>query len=316
MYATWTSHARVARALADQLEALLGADRDLLTITASDVLSLGVAKAGGDIGMRRVDLLLRVCRWAEQEYGVSHGYRALRLQHGWRKRLAAAHTTTAERARGGRQYSVAETGRLWHVLHSPHARIHPVLRDAVLLGGEQRLGQVLLTTIDDVRQVDGVWVFRPPPSGNKLTSWIIVPDAQTKRFDAIMAAASGRPDGRLFPRSCSTMMNAWRSLEEQAEVQHLGWFGLHRSMIDLCDRALGELRRDAQNPLTQSGDIVLDAISAHKSTGLRSPRFIQSPVGDPSVPTQPSPMWDILISAMRVIRRARERAMHHALWSK
>jgi hypothetical protein len=315
MYASWSKHARIARALADQVEDRLGADRDLLTISANDVVSISAAEAVSEKGTRQVDLLLRVCRWAEQAYGVSHGYRALRLPHGWRTRLAAGHTTKLYRPQRDERYSEAETGRLWTVLYDPYARVHPVLRDAVLFGGEQRLGQVLLTTFDDVSKVDGVWVFRPPQSGNKLTSWIIVPDALTSRFDAIMAAASARPDGRLFPRSSSTLMNAWRSLEQQAEVPHLGWFGLRRSMIDLCDRALGELTRKAKNPLARSGDIVLDAISAHRSTGVRSTRFIQSPVGDDSVPTQPSPMWDILVSAMRVIRRARARAMHHALWS-
>ncbi|MFN8861968.1 MAG: hypothetical protein ACK5ZR_16815 [Gemmatimonadaceae bacterium] len=312
MYATWTTNARAARALADQVEDVLGADRDFLSITADDVLSMWTTAVVSENAVRQVDLLLRVCRWAEQEYAVSRGYRALRLPRAWRKWIAAACTLPAKRVQGGQRYSASETGRLWQVLYSPDSLVHPVLRDAVLLGGEQRLGQVLMTTIDDVSKVGGVWVFRPPQAGTKLTSWIIVPAELTERFDVILAAASARPNGRLFPRSCSTLANAWRSLEQQAEVPHLGWFALRRSMLDICDNAHGELTRDTKNPLARSGAIVLDAISAHAPSRVRARRFIQSPVGDECIPTHTSVTWDILVSAMRVVRRARELAMECA----
>lgn len=318
MYASWTTNARAARALADQVEDLLGADRDLLSITAHDVLSIWTAATASANGVRQVDVLLRVCRWAEREYGMSFGYHALRLPTGWRKRLSRARTTSNARAQGGRRFSVAEVGRLWRVLHSPDSLVHPVLRDAVLLGGEQRLGQVLMTTTKNVRKVGGVWVFRPPQSGNKLASWIIVPVALTERFTAMMAAASARPDGRLFPSARSTMADAWRSLERLADVPPLGWYALRRSMTDVCDSARDELNRDIEDPLAPGGEVVLDAISASRSPRVRSTRFIQSPVGDHRVPTQPSETWDILVSAMRVVRRARELAMERAMlpeWS-
>lgn len=313
MYDIWTTNARAARALADQVEDLVGADRDLRSITAYDVLSLWTAAVAGENGVRQVDVLLRVCRWAEQAYAHSHGYHALRLPHGWRKRIAETCTMTEKRVQGGQRYTESETGRLWQALYAPDALVHPVLRDAVLLGGEQRLGQVLMTTASNVRKVGGVWVFRPPQSGNKLTTCIIVPVALTARFDAIMAAASARPDGRLFPSARSTMANAWHSLETLADVPPLGWNALRRSMADLCDAARCELTRDIANPLAPGGDVVLDAILALRSPGVRSTRYIDSPVGGHRVPTQPSAMWDILVSAMRVIRRARELAMERAI---
>ncbi len=318
IYNAWTTNARAARALADQVEDLLGAARDLFSLTANDVLALWTAAAVSENGVRQVDVLLRICRWAEREYGVRHGYHALRLPTGWRKRLAAACTTTHARVQRDRRFSVAEAGRLWQVLHSPNSGVQPVLRDAVLLAGEQRLGQVLATTTNNVRKIGTVWVFRPPQSGNKLTSWIIVPFALTERFDAIMAAASARPDGRLFPSARSTMANAWRSLELLADVPPLGWYALRRSMADLCDAARCELNRDTEDPLAWDGDIVLDAIFAFRSPGGRSSRYIHSPVSDYRVPTQPSATWDSLVSAMRVVRRARELAMERVMlpdWS-
>jgi len=90
-------------------------------------------------------------------------------------------------------------------------------------------------------------------------------------------------------------------------------------MADLCDAARCELTRNTEDPLAPGGDIVLDAIFAFRSLGVRSTRFIHSPVGSHRVPTQPSATWDILVSAMRVVRRARELAMERAMlpeWSR
>ena len=311
-YDIWSSNARVARALADQVEDVLGPERDLLTITAYDVLSMWTSEVVRMNAVRQVGVLLSVCRWAEKQYAVSHGYHGLRLPHGWRRRIAAACATPESRTRGGQRYSAAETGRLWQVLYSRDALVHPLLRDAVLLGGEQRLGQVLLTTTDDVGKVGGSWVFRPPQSGNKLTSWIIVPASLTERFEAIVTAASTRPDGRLFPCSSSTLAKAWHSLERQANVPHLGWFALRRSMVDICADVFWDLIRDSTHPLACPETIVLDAISSHAPQIKRPWRISESPVGLNRVPPQSSATWGILVSAMRVVQRARELAMECA----
>ncbi len=310
IYVSWTLQARTARALADQIEDRLGADRAFLEITANDTRSLwetGVA----DNAMKRVSVLLRASRWAEREYRVSHGYRALALAHGWQGKVAAACRPVAKRVSREKRYSVPEAGRLWRVFYDPASPIHPVLRDAVLLGGEHRLGQVINTTLANTVNVSSAWAFKPPEQERKQTAWLIVPFRHFERFREILDAAARRQDQRLFPLSRGPLLKAWRHAEELAGVPHFGWYGMRRAMVDLCDLARTELLRDAEDPLDVVSEVVLDAISGHRSRDQRG-WYRDSPVGVRTAPMQPSGMWTVMVCAMRVAQRAREMALARA----
>jgi hypothetical protein len=307
----WTLQARTARALADKIEDMLGAERDLMTITSNDtglLWQVGVS----DNAVNRVSVLLRVSQWAERQYGTSHQYRALSMPQGWKKKLRAVTASPEKCISDEPRYSVSETGRMWRVLMDPESPVHPVLRSAALLGGEHRLGQVLNTTVHHVARAGAAWVFKPPEAGKKLTSWILVPLPFMERFQELVEAAAQRSDGRLFPLTRGPALQEWREVERLANVTPYGWYAMRRAMTDICDTAITELRNDTCEPLEVSGELVLDAISGHRSKSVRDAYYRNSPVGVLTRPKQGTGMFDVLVSAMRVVRRARELAIERA----
>lgn len=307
----WTLQARTARSLADEIEDMLGADRDFMTITSNDtglLWQVGIS----DNAVNRVAVLLRVSQWAEREYGTSHQYRALSMPQGWKKKLRAITASPEKSISDEPRYTVPETGRMWRILMDPDAPVHPVIRNAALLGGEHRLGQVLNTTVHHVARAGAAWVFKPPEAGKKLTSWILVPLPAMESFQELVEAAGRRPDGRLFPLTRGPAAQAWREVERLANVTPYGWYAMRRAMTDICDTARTELRNDPNEPLDVSGDVVLDAISGHRSKNVRDALYRNSPVGVMTKPKQGTGMFDVLVSAMRVVRRARELAIERA----
>jgi integrase len=311
IYKTWTQQAKTARQLADSIEDILGADADLMSLTENEVSSLwtpGVA----DNALKRVSVLLRVSRWAQRQFRNTHGYRALTLEQGWQKTVSEACRSADEEIAHEQRYTVPELGRIWRLLMDPDAPIHPAIRYATLLGGEQRLGQVLATTVRHVTRVKSAWLVKPPQQPKKLTAWIALGTSQVEWFQELYAAAEQRPDGRLFPLSRGRAAKAWKKLETLADTQHFGWYGMRRAMIDLCDNARTDLLKNTDDPLDVSGDVVLDTISAHMPGGKRDAIYRNLPVGNRKAPLQPSGMWDILACATRVKLRARELAMERA----
>lgn len=311
IYGRWTQQAKTARQLADQIEDLLGADRDLRTITANVIGSLwkeGVA----DNAVKRVQVLQRLSRWAEREYLETHRYRRLLFEADWQSKVGEGARRATNRVVETKRFSVPEVGRLWRAVADPTSLVHPAIRHAMLIGGEQRLGQVLKSTVDSVARVQGAWLLKPPQERKKLTSWILIAPDHIELFASLYAAAQQRPDGRLFPLSKAPALKHWKKLEELAGVSAYGWYGVRRAMTDLCASAMTELVRDANDPLDLADALVLDTISAHKAKGQRDGRYRDSPVGDRRIPKQPSAVWDVLVAAMRVVRRAREVAIDRA----
>jgi hypothetical protein len=131
-------------------------------------------------------------------------------------------------------------------------------------------------------------------------------------FQELVEAAGRRPDGRLFPLTRGPAAQAWREVERLANVTPYGWYAMRRAMTDICDTARTELRNDPNEPLDVSGDVVLDAISGHRSKNVRDALYRNSPVGVMTKPKQGTGMFDVLVSAMRVVRRARELAIERA----
>ena len=311
IYQSWTQQARTARQLADQIEDVLGSATDLRSITANSARRLwteGVA----DNAVKRVDVLLRVSRWAAREFRDSHDYRPLYLAAGWQSEVSEASRSTDDQIVEEPRYNQPELGRIWRVLKDPNSTVHPILRAATLLGGEQRLGQVLRTTVKGVASHHGTWLFKPPQQKKKLTSWIMVDLDQIEMFRSLNTAAQQRPDGRLFPLSRSAALTAWKELERLSNARALGWYAMRRAMTDLCTKAFGELMRETEDPLPNVDSLVLNAITGHRPVGEREGRYRDSPIGERHIPVPQSGKWDVVLSAMRVRRRARELAMEMA----
>lgn len=311
IYQSWTQQARTARQLADQIEDMLGADTDLLSLTENHVQKLW--KAGvADNALKRVSVLLRVSNWAARHYRVSHGYTPLTLAPRWQSRIAKSARPRNRRRAKAKRYTPQEMGRIWKVLTDRSSPVHPAVRFAALVAGEQRLGQVLNTTVEDVVRVGGVFLVKPPEDGNKKTSWVRIDRTYLPEFLALYVAAKKRPDQKLFPLTRTPALKAWKKLETLAATSHHGWYGMRRTMTHFCDEALTALVRDREIPLKLSSAVVLDAITGHMPPGEREGVYRDSPVGVEEAPEAGSGMLDVITSAMRVVHLARALAIQGA----